>query len=184
MKILVYNPSTNKMETYYRELDDPMPYSEDNYLTVREFRGSSNSDVLWTDRRAIEAFNKLRNLYGKAIPVGYAFKRIGEGGHSGMSQHYAGVAFDVGQKLNNEERSKLRNIATNYKLFTYVEPESLTPTWVGVNLENILLTIFTTKYYITVFSGEFINILEIKIIFYLFFLRIKYSSISLNRLLA
>lgn len=89
MKILVYNPSTNKMETYYRELDDPMPYSEDNYLTVREFRGSSNSDVLWTDRRAIEAFNKLRNLYGKAIPVGYAFKRIGEGGHTGMSQHYA-----------------------------------------------------------------------------------------------
>lgn len=130
MKILVYNPSTNKMETYYRELDDPMPYSEDKYLTVREFRGSSNSDVLWTDRRAIEAFNKLRNLYGKAIPVGYAFKRIGEGGHSGMSQHYAGVAFDVGQRLNNEERSKLRNIATNYKLFTYVEPESLTPTWV------------------------------------------------------
>ena len=166
MKILVYNPSTNKMETYYRELDDPMPYSEDNYLTVREFRGSSNSDVLWTDRRAIEAFNKLRNLYGKAIPVGYAFKRIGEGGHSGMSQHYAGVAFDVGQRLNNEERSKLRNIATNYKLFTYVEPESLTPTWVGVNLENILLTIFTTKYYITVFSGEITNILEIKIIFF------------------
>lgn len=165
MKILVYNPSTNKMETYYRELDDPMPYSEDNYLTVREFRGSSNSDVLWTDRRAIEAFNKLRNLYGKVIPVGYAFKRIGEGGHSGMSQHYAGVAFDVGQKLNNEERSKLRNIATNYKLFTYVEPESLTPTWVGVNLENILLTIFTTKYYIKVFSGEITNILEIKIIF-------------------
>lgn len=31
MKILVYNPSTDKMETYYRELDDPMPYSEDNY---------------------------------------------------------------------------------------------------------------------------------------------------------
>lgn len=50
-----------------------------------------------------------------------------------------GVAFDVGQKLNNEERSKLRELATNYKLFTYVEPESLTPTWVGVNLENILL---------------------------------------------
>lgn len=133
MKILVYNPSTNKMETYNRELDEPMPYSQGNNLTVREFRGSSNSDTLWTDRRAIEAFNKLRNLYGKEIPVGYAFKRIGEGGHTGMSQHYAGMAFDVGQKLNNEERSKLRQLATNYKLFTYVEPESLTPTWVHVD---------------------------------------------------
>lgn len=44
-----------------------------------------------------------------------------------------GVAFDVGQKLNNEERSKLRELATNYKLFTYVEPESLTPTWVHID---------------------------------------------------
>mgnify|MGYP002767149205 FL=1 len=133
MKILVYNPTTNKMETYNRELNDPMPYSKDRYLTVREFRGSSNSDILWTDRRTIEAFNRLRELYGKSIPVGYGFKRIREGGHSDMSQHYAGVALDVGQKLNNEQRSKLREIATNYKLYTYVEPESLTPTWVHID---------------------------------------------------
>ena len=99
MKILVYNPTTNRMETYYRELNEPMPYSKDRYLTVKEFKGSSNSDVLWTDRRTMEAFNKLRELYGKPIPVGYGFKRIREGGHSAMSQHYAGVALDVGQKL-------------------------------------------------------------------------------------
>ena len=64
MKILVYNPSTNRMETYYRNLNNPMPYSQDKYLSVKEFRGSSKSDTLWTDRRAIEAFNKLRSLYG------------------------------------------------------------------------------------------------------------------------
>ena len=74
MKILVYNPTTNRMETYYRELNEPMPYSKDRYLTVKEFKGSSNSDVLWTDRRTMEAFNKLRELYGKPIPVGYGFK--------------------------------------------------------------------------------------------------------------
>ena len=133
MKILVYNPTTNRMETYYRELNEPMPYSKDRYLTVKEFKGSSNSDVLWTDRRTMEAFNKLRELYGKPIPVGYGFKRIRECGHSAMSQHYAGVALDVGQKLNNEERTKLRKLATNYKLYTYVEPESLTPTWVHID---------------------------------------------------
>ena len=133
MKILVYNPTTNRMETYYRELNEPMPYSKDRYLTVKEFKGSSNSDVLWTDRRTMEAFNKLRELYGKPIPVGYGFKRIREGGHSAMSQHYAGVALDVGQQLNDEERTKLRKLATNYKLYTYVEPESLTPTWVHID---------------------------------------------------
>ena len=76
IKILVYNNDTNKMETYNKNLNDPMPYSKNRYLTVKEFRGSSKSDVLWTDKRAIEAFNKLRDLYGSAIPVGYAFKRI------------------------------------------------------------------------------------------------------------
>lgn len=82
MKILIYNHLTNRMETYNRNLSDPMPYSKDKYLSVKEFKGSSKSDVLWADRRAIEAFNKLRDLYGKPIKVGYAFKRISEGGHT------------------------------------------------------------------------------------------------------
>lgn len=133
MKILVYNDKTNKMETYYRNLDEPMPYIEDNYLTVGEFRGSSDSDVLWTDRRLMDAFNKLRNLYGSAIPVRYAFKRIAEGGHSNMSQHYAGMAMDMAQALTNDERAKIRQIAIDNKLFTYVEPANLTPTWVHVD---------------------------------------------------
>lgn len=141
MKILVYNPSSNRMETYYRELSDPMPYSQDKYLSVREFRGSSKSDTLWTDRRAIEAFNKLRSLYGKPIKVGYAFKRIGEGGHSGMSQHYAGVAFDIAQGMPEAERNKIRNLAIKNKMFTYVEPAYLTPTWVNALLEKIMANI-------------------------------------------
>ncbi len=135
MKILVYNDATKKMETYNRNLSDPMPYSKDRYLSVREFRGASKSDVLWTDRRTIEAFNKLRALYGKPIHVGYAFKRIGEGGHGLQSQHYAGTAFDIGQNLSNAERDNLRTVAVNSKAFTYVEPKSLTPTWVSANLE-------------------------------------------------
>lgn len=136
MKILIYNNDTNKMETYNKNLNDPMPYSEDRFLTVREFRGSSKSDVLWTDKRTIQAFNKLRNLYGSPIKVGYGFKRIGEGGHANMSQHYAGVALDIGQNMGNASRDKIRSIAINNKLYTYVEPKSLTPTWVRVFLEN------------------------------------------------
>ena len=56
----MYNNDTNKMEKYDRNLNDPMPYSQDRYLTVKEFRGSSKSDILWTDKRAIEAFNKYQ----------------------------------------------------------------------------------------------------------------------------
>jgi hypothetical protein len=47
-----------------------------------------------------------------------------------QSQHYAGVAFDVGQTLTNAQRAVLRNSAINSGLWTYVEPVSISPTWV------------------------------------------------------
>ena len=47
-----------------------------------------------------------------------------------QSQHYAGVAFDVGQVLSNSERNRLRNTAISSGVWSYVEPASLTPTWV------------------------------------------------------
>ena len=53
-----------------------------------------------------------------------------------QSQHYAGVAFDVGQTLSNTQRNRLRNTARSSGVWSYVEPASLTPTWVNVLLEN------------------------------------------------
>ena len=105
VKILVYNNDINRMQTFYRGLEESMPYISRRTLTVKEFKGSSNSEIFWTDLRAMEAWNSFRYLYGKPIFVGYAFKRAYEGGHSNLSQHYAGVAFDVGQNLN-ETRKK------------------------------------------------------------------------------
>lgn len=136
MKVLVYNNDTNRMETYYKNLNDPMPYSNDRYLTVNEFKGSTKSDVIWTDKRTVEAFNNLRKTYSLPIRVGYGFKRIGEGGHSNMSQHYAGMALDIGQNMGNSARDRIRKIAVDSRLYTYVEPKSLTPTWVHVDTRN------------------------------------------------
>lgn len=86
-KILVYNNQTNRMETYYRGEAEPMPYNRGT-LKVREFRGSSKSNLLWTDRRTMQSWNNFRTLYGKTIYVGFAFKRCWEGGHGTLSQHY------------------------------------------------------------------------------------------------
>ncbi len=110
-KIIVYNNDTNRMETYYRGENEPMPYNTNGTLKVKEFRGSSKSDTLWTEKRAMQAWNSQRYLYGKPIPVGYAFKRPYEGGHGSQSQHYAGVAFDVGQRLSNSQRDAIRRSA-------------------------------------------------------------------------
>ena len=48
----------------------------------------------------------------------------------GQSQHYAGVAFDVGQLWTNSQRARLRISAENSGIWSYVEPVSISPTWV------------------------------------------------------
>ena len=107
--VYVYNDNNNSMEYYNLAETDAMPYNIGRTLTVGEFRGSSRAGTLWTSRRAMEAFNVTRNLWGRPIYVGYAFKRIWEGGHAAMSQHYAGVSFDAGQNLDSATRDQLRN---------------------------------------------------------------------------
>lgn len=129
-KIKIYNNDTNRMETYYRGEQEAMPYVTGRTLTVKKFRGSSNSNLLWTEKRAMLAWNSQRYIYGKPIKVGYAFRRPWEGGHSTLSQHYAGLAFDVGQTLTTTERNNLYNSAVNSGVWTYVEPQILTPTWI------------------------------------------------------
>ncbi len=130
INILIYNHHTGKMETYARDLYSPMPFSVGNSLTVAEFRGKSKSDLIWTTIRTMESWNKTREAWGRPIYVGYAFRRIGEGGHGNQSQHYAGTSFDVGQNLSNNDRNQLRNLASSLGVWTYVEPAYLTPTWV------------------------------------------------------
>ena len=78
----------------------------------------------------MQSWNSQRRLYGAPIPVGYAFRRSWEGGHTGQSQHYAGTAFDVGQQWTNAQRAALRASAQNLGLWSYVEPISISPTWV------------------------------------------------------
>lgn len=128
-KILIYNNQTNRMETFYKGENEAMPYNNGT-LKVKEFRGSSGSNILWTDKRTMQSWNNFRKLYGRPIYVGFAFKRCWEGGHGILSQHYAGVAFDVGQNLTESGRNYMRNIAKSSGYWRYVEPAADTPRWV------------------------------------------------------
>ena len=49
-KIIIFNNDTDRMETYYRGEAEPMPYNTNGTLRVREFRGSSKSNILWTTK--------------------------------------------------------------------------------------------------------------------------------------
>lgn len=128
--VYVYNDRSNRMEYYTLGLSDTMPYNIGRSLTVGEFRANSTANTVWTSRRTMEAWNITRSSWGRSIYVGYAFKRIWEGGHDPMSAHYAGDAFDVGQNLDGATRDQLRNTAAATGVWVYVEPAYLTPTWV------------------------------------------------------
>ncbi|MCI5745366.1 MAG: peptidoglycan-binding protein [Erysipelotrichaceae bacterium] len=136
MLILIYNEDTNKIEKYNRNLSEPMPYVNNSYLTVKEFKGSSKSTILWSSKKTMLAFKTTRQRFGSGIYIGYAFKRIFEGGHSGQSQHYAGTSFDCGQRWTYTKRKELYNLARKINVWSYVEPISQTPSWVHFDKRN------------------------------------------------
>ena len=130
-RLLIYDEYAQRIYTYPNlSEDDPMPYSTERTLLVREFKGESTSNTLWTTTAAMQAWNLTRRRYGRGIHVGYAFRRIWEGGHGTRSQHYAGVAFDVGQNATSAVRREIFDAALRTGAWGYVEPLSLTPNWV------------------------------------------------------
>ena len=83
-KIMVYDPDTDQIYTEWRRRKTtrmPIFLRQDVYSPGNSVR-SGRSTVFWTTTTAMEAWNTAtRRTYGAAIPVGYAFKRIWEGGH-------------------------------------------------------------------------------------------------------
>ncbi len=133
-KLLIYDTAKKTIETFPNFAETAaMPHNQGGTLTLREFRGVSKSNTLWTTVQAMQSWNSTRAAYGKPIGVGYAFRRIWEGGHGVRSQHYAGLALDVGQRQGSAERNKIRTIAKNSGVWGYVEPAHLTPTWVHLD---------------------------------------------------
>lgn len=131
--IFIYNAAANTIERFTRGLNESMPYVWGRTLTVGEFRANSSSSILWTTRQMIDAWNVFRTGWGRSIFVGYAFKRIWEGGHAAQSQHYAGVALDMGHTLTQAGREELYNYAKSTGVWSYVEPLSLSPRWLHVD---------------------------------------------------
>ena len=58
-KLFVYDAFNNRFYTYDLNENDPMPYSYDSTLKLREFRGSSGANVLWTTTAATVSYTHL-----------------------------------------------------------------------------------------------------------------------------
>ncbi len=130
--VFVFDPKSGDWIIRDLRPEEPMPGSINGLLTVRAFRGKSESPILWTDIRAVAAAEKL--LSGAKYPVRYAFRRVSEGAHVGQSPHYAGLAFDFGYNLNSISQLSLARRALTGAGFQSVEPLFTTPGWVHAEI--------------------------------------------------
>ena len=143
--IFVHNNmfGANRMETFRRESNQPMPYNVivdgKPTLTVKQFRGGSVARTLYTNRTAMETWNKFYVRWQseayppfvrEGINIEAAFRRFWERAsdpndvarnhpvndqlHGDFSQHYAGLAFDVGHG-QGIMHSEFRKIALREK---------------------------------------------------------------------
>ena len=130
-KVYVYDSYDNKFFRYTLRENDPMPYSTDTTLRVRGVPRVQQEQRALDDHRCHGGVEPDPPHLRQRYPGGYAFKaHLGGGGHGTTSQHYAGVAFDVGSAALPQSAAKFYNDAVRTGAWGYVEPLSMTPTWV------------------------------------------------------
>lgn len=129
-KVYVYDSYDNKFFRYNLGENDPMPYSTDTTLRVREFRGSSKANVLWTTTAAMEAWNLTRPHLRRRHPGGYAFKRTGRVATARRASTTRAWPLTWGRAPPLRTAARFTRPPRGPGAWGYVEPLSMTPTWV------------------------------------------------------
>lgn len=106
-----------------------VPYLDYTFLTVEQLVLSCRTDIIWIDRRTLEAYDQSCSLFGKQLNIGTAFRRLGEA-KTASCPHYGGTALDFASKLPLDEQLLLRNALIRSGNFDYVQPCYLSPLWI------------------------------------------------------
>jgi hypothetical protein len=130
--LFIYNQAESRMEICPYEGN--LPYVWNSRLSAAEFAGREHTDIAWTDRRLLEAYDSLCCVWGGPLKVNHAFCRIKSRMHKAQSAHYAGLAMDIGRGMKLSDLGKLRALAVKTGDWGYVEPSHIAPTWVHVEL--------------------------------------------------
>ncbi len=114
-KIIVYNNDTDRMEIYYRDLSEAMPYNTGRTLTVREFRGASRKQYFMDDKeRTMTSWNSgQKKIVWRTNPSRLCLSKTMGGRSCRAIPTLCWNCFDVGQLWTNAQRATLRNSAKN-----------------------------------------------------------------------
>ena len=133
-KIIIYNVNTQALEIFYRGENETMPYTYGTTMKVKEFRGSSSSSVLWSTTAAMESWNATRRSFNAPIPFRLCDSNVF--GKAAMDSSLSIMPvwhLTAVRRCSSGERNRLWRTAHNLGVWSYVEPQSMTPTWVHMD---------------------------------------------------
>lgn len=107
--------------------DALLPGMQQLHLTARLFFRHADTEVGWTDLRALTALEQLYRMSHIPFAVDRAFCA-----RQPLSPYGSGIGFDLGKALSPLERTMLRCCAVKSGLFVSVAPEALFPDRVHV----------------------------------------------------
>lgn len=111
MRLYVWEPENAAFLIHECPLEARMPYLDHLRFSVSDFVRLNNTDVCWTDRRALTALDGLCRRTGVPFLLDCGFRRPGAAGINPLSPHCAGLAFALGKDLPKGERELLRACA-------------------------------------------------------------------------
>lgn len=126
--LYVYDHLSRGIETHRLSRGDPLPYLAHGHISAGQFLAGSHTDIAWTDRRLLYAYDRLCALWGEKLTVCGGFRRLQSGGCREQSPHYAGLALNITCR-DGAELESLRKLTLGSGIFTRVDPSYLTPTW-------------------------------------------------------
>ena len=151
MTLYLYDPVSDRMEEHRLSQGEMLPHLKYGTLTIGQF-ACCPTDIVWTDLRALKAYDHLCHVWGEGIRVSSAFRRIREGGFRGQSPHYSGLAFNMAYRMEPSALEQLRRLAVRLDGFDRVDPAYLTPTWIHAEI-SVAASAFPRGGYPRLFPG-------------------------------
>ena len=130
--LYVYDHIARKFGVHCLDRKDSLPYLTHRGISIGQFLSGSHTDIAWTDRRLLAAYDRLCELWGGTLPCLGGFKRLFDGNFK--SAHYAGLALHIACPAEKDAFFLLQKYA--HKVFTHVDPPYLTPGWLYAELAS------------------------------------------------
>ncbi len=120
MIIYVHNEELNKIEKYERSLSQDMPYTTNKHLTVSAFLGDNNTNVLWSSKAFLEAFESSIDHEMYPFHVNEGFFRGWQVVKNGMYVHKLGSACNGAENLSYCDKVNLTKALEFSNQFTKI----------------------------------------------------------------